>query len=160
MAETTPKDPQAGLEAQVNQCLEAFSRGSRSEDNIVQDLISSGIPFVEAEKLVALVPLAFGRILIFHMGRVTFSQNAILETTRGMARPIDLRLEPIFTHALKLAGAIYHQGPRELFASTASSSAEVGCVNELLHSGGGVEDLVFTEPRFLRLTYEQWTEGA
>jgi hypothetical protein len=150
--------PQAVLDAHIKRCLEVFSRDKRSEDDIVQDLIVSGVSAVEAEKLVALVPLAFGRILIAHMGSANFSQSAILETARGLPRPVDLRREPIFMRALKLAGTMFHEGPRELFAPTATSSAEVDCVNKLLHGGSRIEDLVFTEPRFLRLTYEQWVE--
>lgn len=52
---------------------------------------------------------------------------------------------------------MYHRGPREFFVPAATASAEVACINELLHEGGSVDDLVLTSPRFLRLSYEEWT---
>lgn len=154
----TPEESVLRLE--IERCLEVFSRGAGlSEEQLVETLVARGTSSQTAEKLVALVPLAFGRILISHMGKATFPNEAVLETKRGMAKSIDLRREPIFTHALELGTTMYHQGPRHLFAPAASASAEVGCINQLLNDGGTIDGVGFSAPRFLRLTYEEWVRG-
>lgn len=43
-----------------------------------------------------------------------------------------------------------------LFQGVASASAEVAVVNQLLNSGGTLAGVRFIEPRFLRLSFEEW----
>jgi len=48
---------------------------SAAVEQCTQRLVAEGISFVDAEKLIALVPLAFGRVLISHMGQARFSHS-------------------------------------------------------------------------------------
>ncbi|MBI4914587.1 MAG: hypothetical protein HY825_01955 [Acidobacteria bacterium] len=137
--------------------LEAYRARLESEADIVEMLQTQGITYLLAEKLVALVPLAFGRVLLSHMPEhPTFSKTAVLEAEDGTLVPVDLQTEPIFRRAVELATEMYHRGPRELFGPAATASAELSAANHLLHSGATLRGVAFTEPRFLRVSFEDW----
>ena len=142
----------------VIRTLAAYASSAwESEDDIVRDLCSAGVARLLAERLVALVPLAFGRVLISHMEEVHFPTSAVLTTRDGSLKSCDLGTERIFVSALEIATAMFHEGPRHLFQGAASASAEVAVVNQLLNSGGTLAGVRFMEPRFLRLSFEEWT---
>ena len=144
----------------VRRTLEVYASSAyESEDEVVGGLCSAGVARLMAERLVALVPLAFGRVLVSHMEKVEFSTSAILTARDGSSRSCDLRTDRIFLSALEIATAMYHEGPRHLFQAAASASAEVAAVNQLLDSGGTLAGGRFTEPRFLRLSFEEWSSA-
>lgn len=143
----------------VYRTLEAYASISEpTEDRVVADLVDQGIPPLTAEKLAVLVPLAFGRILIAHITTIDFPVGAILRSRNGTEKVCDLRKEPIFLAALESATKLYDNGPRDLFEPAASFSAEVTCANDALHANSSLEGGIFAEPRFLRLTYEDWIQ--
>jgi len=144
----------------VTRTLEAYAGSAyESEEEIVGGLCSAGVARLVAERLVALVPLAFGRVLVSHMEKLEFSTSAILTARDGSPQSCDLRTDGLFLSALEIATAMYHEGPRHLFQAAASASAEVAAVNQLLNSGGTLAGVRFKEPRFLRLSFEDWTSA-
>lgn len=131
-----------------------------TEDGVVASLVSQGMSPVTAEKLAVLVPLAFGRALISHIATIAFPVRAILMSKDGAEKVCDLRSEPIFLAALDIATEMCHKGRRDLFEPAALFSAEFSCANQALRAGSSLEGGVFAEPRFLRLTYEDWIQDT
>lgn len=144
----------------VLRTLEAYANTAPgSEDDIVNRLCSSGVPRVVAERLIALVPLAFGRVLISHMAKVEFPTTVVLEARDGSQRSCDLSKDRLFASALEIAVVMYHDGPRHLFQAAAIASAELSAVNQALNAGSKLEGARFREPSFRRLLFEDWTSG-
>lgn len=142
----------------VIQTLEAYASSEYdSEDDIVRGLCSAGVARLLAERMLVLVPLAFGRVLLSHLEEMEFSMSAILTANDGSLKSIDLRTDEIFRSALEMATLMFHEGPRHLFQAAANASAEVAVVNKMLYAGVKLAGLRFTEPRFLRLSFEEWT---
>ena len=130
-----------------------------AEDEVVAALVADGVGRVRAEKLAALVPLAFGRVLIAHMASVSFSTHALVGHPSG--ERVDLRSEPLFLRALEIATRLFHEGPRHLFQPAATMSAELQAVNNALNSG--VKDLsgsTFADPILMRLTAKEWRDDG
>ena len=76
-----------------------------------------------AERYVALLPIAFGRVVMQAVGHVTFSETYKISAESD---EYDLREEDIYVQALQLAIANYESGElgRERFTAIASRSAE------------------------------------
>jgi hypothetical protein len=145
----------------IHRTLEAYRKVTvTSEDDVVASLVAVGMSRLQAEKLVALVPLAFGRVLISHMEELEFATDAVLQAADGSSRSVDLRNEPIFARALEMAAEMYHRGANELFGPAAISSGELLAVNKALNSGATLAGAKFSEPRFLRVTFEEWRQGS
>ena len=142
----------------VTRTLVAYANpANESEDDVVNDLCSIGVARLLAERLIVLVPLAFGRVLIAHMEEVHFEMSAVLTALDGTSKSCDLRTDGLFVTALEIATAMFHEGPRHLFQAAATVSAEVAVVNKMLHAGAPLAGARFMEPRFLRLSFEEWT---
>lgn len=147
----------------VTLTLEAYANVAfESEDAIVDALCSSGVERLESERLVALVPLAFGRDLISHMGEFDFPKSAILTARDGSLKLCDLAADALYRCAVEEAASMFHQGPRHLFQPAASASAEVQVLNQFLDSKADADlaGIRFIEPQFLRVTYEEWTRSG
>lgn len=142
----------------VTRTLAAFASSvHESDEDIVSELCATGVSRLLAERLVALVPLAFGRVLLAHLEPMEFPMSAVLMTQDGSPKSCDLTTDQTFISALELATTMFHEGPRDLFQAAATVSAEVAAASELLHSGATLAGVRFTEPMFLRLSYEEWT---
>ena len=142
----------------ISQTLEAYASSAYdSEDDIVGALCLSGVTRLVAERLVALVPLAFGRVLISHIEKLEFPTYAILTARDGSPQSCDLRSDEIFRAALEMATAMYHEGPRRLLQAAATASSEVAAVNQALNAGSRLAGGQFSAPRLLRLSFEEWT---
>lgn len=114
----------------------------------VRALVERGVEPTEAELLVALIPLAFGRVLVEHLG-LGFAPVAELHPRSGGA-PRTLRLEddPLFTEATWLAERARDQGTltRDQFVSLALRSAEVDALGQALDAGAQPADLELSPP--------------
>lgn len=147
----------------VTLTLEAYANAAfESEDAIVDGLCSAGVERLESERLVALVPLAFGRALISHMGEFDFPKSAILTAQDGSLKLCDLAADALYRCAVEEAASMFHQGPRHLFQPAASASAEVQVLSQFLDSKADADlaGIRFIEPQFLRVTYEEWTRSG
>jgi hypothetical protein len=88
----------------VHRALETIARPELTfDDDVVQDLIRAGLHRVTAEKLVALVPLAFGRILLAKMGTCHFPDTFVLYTEDNSTVAMPLHDERIFECATEIA---------------------------------------------------------
>jgi hypothetical protein len=116
--------------------------GEKNDGEIYDDLVKRGFAPADADRLVAFVPLAFGRVLVATLP-VTFPETAIL-VEGGSRREVRLADEPIFAEAAAHArkGAL----TRDQFGALALRSAEINALNKALNAGSKPEDLAFSPP--------------
>jgi len=96
-----------------------------------------------AERFVAFMPLAFGRVVISKIGDVSFTSNyKVKEQNQEFA----LNEEPIYCLAYKLAIESYEKGiiEREIFSAIATRSAELNSVNKALNAGEDINGAKFS----------------
>jgi hypothetical protein len=115
-----------------------------SADEILSRVLESGIDRPMAVQLVALLPIAYGRVMLRDDG-VRFSDTYICLGEQGQAERRG-RIE-----ALPLWSAIIHfaRGDGEPFFPIASRSSEIRAANEALRDGKKLRDLVWSPPVFL-----------
>ena len=143
----------------IQRALSALAGAASSTDEaVVKDLEYQGVSHAQAEKLVALVPLAFGRVLLGHLGLTGGSDVFCLPTGTGDYVERSLREEPIFLRAVELAAQMAHEGPRDLFQGAATWSAEFHAANKALSAGKDLSFGTLSVPCFLRLTAAEWDE--
>jgi hypothetical protein len=129
---------------------------NRDEEDMIEELVSRGIDHRTANRLIALVPLAFGRVLITHIARVGFSADFVAKTgERESVRP--LKEEPIYVEARLVATAMFHEGPRKLFEPAATFSAELNAVNQALAHGDTLEGATLRPPVLTGFSEAGWT---
>ena len=116
------------------------------EGAIAERLIEDGASREDAGRAVALVPLAFGRVLLERVG-VTLASRAIVQRTSSDEQTeLELASDPLYVAALEHAYDVHNLGPRDLFEALALRSAEVAAVNEALHNGSRADELQVAPP--------------
>ncbi len=118
------------------------------EDEVITRLVASGCPPDRAEKLVAFLPLACGRILLADMG-ITFSPTfRAVDRDGRVGAPQKLSADPEW----KLAQSLIDTAKAERLAAHRTAgvrSAEFDAVNKALLNGSKPADLVGSDPIFL-----------
>ena len=120
------------------QYIGLFVENAGKEDSeLIAHLIHQGVAERIAERLVAFLPLAFGRVVIENTARVTFSDKFEVYAT---GEEKTLSQEPVYSEAFRLARDIYRSGqiPREQFLAVANRSAELGAVTKALSDGADI----------------------
>jgi len=118
------------------------------DDDYARALIAAGADPGDAALMVAMVPLAFGRVMVEGL-EVGFSPTATVQR-RGGGPPAEVVLDdhPIFSEAAFLAERSQEQGTlsRDQFLSIALRSAEIDALNQALEAGAQPADLEFAPP--------------
>ncbi len=119
-----------------------FVGASDDDTELVESLEKRGYAQAVAERYVAFMPIAFGRVIISQVGNVGFSS---LYKTSESSKEFNLNEEPIFTLASDLAVQSYEQGilEQEVFSAIASRSSEFNAVNKALNDGGVIYGATF-----------------
>lgn len=128
--------------------LPLFYEAPEADDaQLFARLCATGLVPHTAERLVALVPLAFGRVLLAGLP-IALSPRALVQG--DTPREIALAEEPLYAQAHWLAERAYRQGTltQPEFAALALRSAEVHVVNQALREGAQPEDLILGPPIF------------
>jgi hypothetical protein len=89
--------------------------------------------------VLAIVPLAFGRVLLDKLG-VAYSATAIVDD-----REVALEADAMYRSALAHARAV-HDRDGDMFRTLALRSAEIDAVNQALHRGSQPADLLLSPP--------------
>ena len=130
-----------------------------SEEEIVAALIRRGADTRSANRVVAMVPLAFGRVLISHIAPIAMSTEFIVKS--GDTETIlSLKREPLFVEALTIAARMMHEGPRRLFEPASRMSAELDAVNQALEAGASLEGASLRRPVITGFTGAEWSGEA
>jgi len=128
-----------------------------SEDIAVEALAKLGYRHAAAEKAVALVPLAFGRLLLAHAEHidVTVQPHVSLMTGNGKWTLRYLTDDELFSLATQVALAMIHnENHSHAFERIARWSPEVQAVLSHLDSGSRFEGT--SETALVRLKDEDW----
>lgn len=138
---------QGGLD--LSRVLPMFVEHPRmSEDDFAELLGTRGVPAHDARLVVALVPLAFGRVMVARL-QLDFAPTAVLSSReRGERRSIPLDYDPIFAEATRLAERARRRGTlsREQYMAIALRSPEIRTLNQALEAGANSQDLVWSQP--------------
>lgn len=112
------------------------------DGELVNHLCNEGFGLEESERLVAFLPIAFARVVIAHLAKVSFTADYRVKETNRVYLLSD---EPIFVEAIKLATESYHNGliAREAFTALASRSPELDAVNKALNDGADINGATF-----------------
>ena len=126
---------------------EIFLNASEEDGDLVRIVEQKGYKTVDAERYVAFMPIAFGRVVINRIGKVSFSS---LYKIKENSRVYSLEKEPIFCMATDLAIKCYEQGivDKEVFSAIATRSAELNAVDKALNAGDDINGAEFA-PIFL-----------
>lgn len=128
---------------------------TETEEDIVRGLCESGVKWIVAEKLAVLVPIAYGRVLLAHHAKLTFSDTFQIYSGEELVSRA-LETEPIFRAACLLASDMYHNGPRSLFKPASAWSAEVIAVSSALSAGANLSRGTLSAPTFFRVNADDW----
>jgi hypothetical protein len=114
------------------------------DDDILEKVIATGVDRPLATQLVALLPIAYGRMLL-SKDRVSFSDYYICLRDNGKpGRTGRLACLPVWAEALDFAT---HDGYPPF--PIASRSSEIRVANEALKDGKTLQSLVWSPPVFL-----------
>jgi len=138
---------QGGLD--LSRVLPMFVEHPRmSEDDFAELLGTRGVPAHDARLVVALLPLAFGRVMLARL-QLDFAPTAVLSSReRGERRSIPLDYDPIFAESTRLAERARRRNTisREQYMLIALRSPEIRTLNQALEAGANSEDLVWSQP--------------
>lgn len=101
---------------------------------LVSQLQQEGFSLPDAERCVAFFPIAFGRVVIEQLAKVTFSQHYTLKEELYQ-HEYPLAEEPMYQMALKVATQGFNRSKvrAEVFQAVINRSAEVIAVNKALN---------------------------
>ena len=120
------------------------------DQDLAEGLVSLGLSRDQAERVVAFVPMAFGRQLL-SSSAATFSDTfEIHDANTGRRARGVFSTEPLYRAAVRYAG---EHPEDETVILIGERSAEVRAARKLLREGASIAEsnAVFTEPVFLRI---------
>ncbi len=112
---------------------------------IAEKLMTCGIAEAEAHELILFVPLAFGRYAFRNSGATFSSHFALVAYGRVIAK-LPLSEEPAFNSAWKAATEFFNNPEGHNYLAIAGRSAEIRAINEALHKGSEVKNLLLSDP--------------
>ncbi|NUP08828.1 MAG: hypothetical protein HOW73_22505 [Polyangiaceae bacterium] len=132
------------------------SRSGAPDHELISALLVRGFTRTSARKILTLVPLAFGRVLLVHMGVSEPSRSFLLRTDDGVVHERELSAEPIFCCALQVAVRMAHAGPSHLFRAAAEHSCEVGAASQALYAGEELTGAKLGPPEISAGSVAEW----
>lgn len=139
----------------IQKAILIMGRSGVTQDEIESEVLAIAHDPMLARRLIDWIVEAFGMVLAAHVtpGMImptTFSARS----SNGKWLSLKLTAEPIFFETVKIAQAIYHNGPRELFGSIAVRSSMIQAINNALNSGANLKGAVFSGPALLGIPAE------
>jgi hypothetical protein len=133
------------IETAVQAAIRLLAEGEA--DNFIIILMEAeGVTAPVAERALAFVPLAFGRMLLSGMG-IKFADECLM-AHGGSTVTLPLKAIPVYQAAL--AAAQRSQSAAE-FSPVALRSSEVSAVNHTLNNGSHPQDLILGPPALTRI---------
>ena len=128
------------IETAVAAAIRLLAEGE-ADNFIVVLMETEGVTAPVAERAVAFVPLAFGRLLLSGMG-ITFAEECLMAHGEST---VTLPLKTIPVYQAALAAAQQSQSAAE-FSPVALRSSEVAAVNNALNNGSQPQKLILGPP--------------
>jgi len=130
------------VDAGFHAYLEVVTADPRRDDGrIEQDLIRRGVAAGLAEDCVVFAPLAWGREVVEGLGVTCSPLCRVRSLIDGGEWEQPLAGEPAYAWARAMVGLYRTPGRNEVFKLVSFRSAEVDCVNNMLHAGASEADL-------------------
>ena len=105
-------------------------------------------------RLIDWIPEAFGYVLLPHVGDVDLPATFSAKAKDGTWKEFPFDREPIFGEAVKIASAMYRDGPRTVFSNVAKRSCMVDAVNKALNAGAPIAGARMSGPKMLGIPAE------
>jgi|GEM_PF-1782772 len=132
----------------VQQSLQAFSSVPTGDWAALEAaIVRAGVPPAVAAEVVAIMPIAFGRVVLDGMG-IEFSPDYATPESAAEGRAAGSLVEqPMYVGAHMMAsGMMGRQAGGDALVSTALWSSEFSAVNQALNAGSNPSDLVVGPP--------------
>lgn len=118
---------------------------------LIGRLEAAGLPRDEAARCVALLPIAFGRAVLFHRGWRSFSDTVLVGAGKGPALELRLSDQPLYRAGLHVALHAMHAGTLDeaTVYALANMSVEPQLVLQAMEkgdTGGGMTIGLFFDP--------------
>ena len=129
----------------IHVSLDIFQEFYQANDRlVVEQLTSRNISQQDAWKLVYFVPLAFNRILMSSSG-IIFSDKFIIQRQEESSTTKILKDEPFFRESINIALS-QRNYCQDYWRNIISRSVELKVINQALHAGSNIEDLLLSSP--------------
>jgi hypothetical protein len=125
------------------------------DDDLVRQFVGRGWTPALSERLVAFIPIAFGRVYLADAPPRFATDYLIEDPSSGDRQRRAFSGEPIYALAMELAQRWSSSGTSRDVESIALRSGEVECVRTLVADGSSPTDIGMTEPILLRLMPEE-----
>ncbi|WP_395321878.1 hypothetical protein [Variovorax sp. UC74_104] len=123
-----------------------------TEELLVGQLLGLAGNDLDSRRLRDCIPEAFGLVFASHLCSAMKPPDCFQARDDGGAwRPIPLRAELVFVHALPIALHIFHHGPRALFKNIAEMNSVVDALKNVLNASGSLEGSTLQGPQMLGL---------
>lgn len=132
----------------VAQAIELLGAEEATEERLADQFAALVGDELDACRLRDCIPEAFGLVLASHLCpsmKLPDCFQALDES--GTWRPIPLRAEPVFVHALPIALHTFHHGPRARFRNIANMSSVVAALDNALNAGGSLDGSTLHGPQ-------------
>jgi len=138
--------------------LQVASQPDTNEDAIYEALEAAGIPKEQADRLYKFTQIAWGRVLLDGLN-ITFTQQYFcLDADGSIIESGQLHKEPYYAYAMSW---ISQNPPHPAFEFMATTSSDVNTVNQALHAGSKLENLILSPPIiFLAVPTEEGLKKA
>lgn len=129
---------------------------SETDEKLIAKLVATGIPEIDAELVLYLVPSAFSRAFLPRLGVDTTPSVLIVTDESGNDVEFDIWEQHYFVYAFALAEEIMERGYTEevskaVFQAITNRSAELDAVNSALNAGVDLKGCKLAPIRILHL---------
>jgi hypothetical protein len=125
-----------------------------SEDEIEAQITALVSDAMDARRLIDLIPEAFGRVMVSHLGQPVLPKSFGARNAQGKWKWFPFTCEPVFVVALEIAQATYSDGTREDFLNVANRSSKARTASAALNSGVSIDGAVFSGPALIGIPAE------
>ena len=138
------------MDAAIKSLLKIFVETPTADDEeVVHELVRTGLSNIDAERLVAFVPMACARAILAEMGAQFPDTYIVRDHASGHETRARLADEPVFKAAQSFIAE--HGVSSDAVRLLASGSAEMAVARQLLGTGQDATDIRFTETLLARL---------
>jgi hypothetical protein len=142
-------------QSMLEKALDILAQNSSLDEVTTQMTVVAPMQ-ITANRLIIIIPEAFGMTLIDHMAKVRFQTSFLAMDRQDKKCQIPNDKEPLFFMASQAAAIMYHSEDRERFMRIALRSAYANAAQAM----GTLDGIIFTEPVFLGVPAEIYEEKS
>jgi hypothetical protein len=151
--------PNASTE-DIQRAISQLSEGDRRDLEIEIAIGRFASDKMTVRRLIDWIPEAFGYVLLPHVGDVTLPTTFSARAKDGTWKDFSFDREPIFGETVKIASAMYRDGPRTVFFNVAKRSSMVAAANKALNDGQSLGGATMSGPAMIGIPAEFYDAKA